>query len=52
MVMKELLRCDEETQKTFLKEVSLTEYIVPWIWVVGFIALTAEHVQHALAITF
>ena len=22
MVMKELIRCDEETQKTFLKEVS------------------------------
>lgn len=23
MVMKELIRCDEETQKTFLKEVSV-----------------------------
>lgn len=27
MVMKELIRCDEETQKTFLKEVGANYFI-------------------------
>lgn len=29
MVMKELIRCDEETQKTFLKEVGNLQQIRP-----------------------
>lgn len=65
MVMKELIRCDEETQKTFLKEVSnlqqeallfltdKTEYLAPHQPVIYYTQMKASHMlQQILLCTF